>query len=402
MVRAPLTWIAVAALGITLLLAIAAVVLALMARSSGVIPGAALLNDALAAVTSVPFALVGAVILSRRANAIGAILLGFGVIGALLGASSSYGAVVGTIPSPTHDPRPISAFLAAGWFTVIGAFAWLAGITLVALLVQLFPEGRPLSPRWRALTWLTLAFPVVLLIVTELSLEPDATGHPAHPLGETGPLADGLAFLRDSLGAVFIVLALLSFFTTILRFRRSVGRERAQLEWFAYGVALAAGINALTGPLGQVGYIINDVAATSIAATIGIAILRHRLYDIDLLIRRTVSYGVTSAALALTFFSAIVVLEAVLRPLTAGSEAAVAISTLVAVALFQPIRRGVQDAVDRRFDRSRYDAARTVDAFAVALRDEVDLESVRADLIGAVAQTVAPDHASLWLRGPSR
>jgi hypothetical protein len=285
---------------------------------------------------------------------------------------------------------------------VIGAFAWLGGITLVALLVQLFPDGGALSPRWRALVWSTLAFPVVLVIVSELSLEPDGAGRAGGAFGATGPLAGGLLLANGALGPVFIVLVLLSFLAALLRFRRSDGHQRAQLEWFVYGAALAGGINALTGPLGTVGYIINGIAACSIPVTIGIAILRHRLYDIDLVIRRTVIYGTTSAALALTFFSAIVILEALLRPLTAGSEAAVAISTLVAVALFQPIRRRVQDAVDRRFDRSRYDAVRTLDAFAVALRDEVDLESVRADLIGAVSQTVAPERASLWLRERAR
>jgi hypothetical protein len=135
---------------------------------------------------------------------------------------------------------------------------------------------------------------------------------------------------------------------------------------------------------------------------IGIAILRYRLYDIDVLIKRTVVYGATSAAIALTLFAGVVALQAVLRPLTTGSELAVAASTLASFALFQPVRRRLQNAVDRRFDRSRYDAAHTLDAFADQLRDEVNLDELRADLLGAVRLTTAPAHASLWLRERAR
>jgi len=132
---------------------------------------------------------------------------------------------------------------------------------------------------------------------------------------------------------------------------------------------------------------------------VAVAILRYRLYDIDLLINRTVVYGATSAAIALTFFVGILALQAPLVPLTSGSELTVAASTLISFALFQPIRRRVQDAVDRRFDRARYDAARTLEAFADRLREEVDLDALRGDLLTAVERTMAPAHASVWLRG---
>jgi len=136
----------------------------------------------------------------------------------------------------------------------------------------------------------------------------------------------------------------------------------------------------------------------SVPIAVGIAILRYRLYDINVLINRALVYGATTAGIALAFFAGIVVLQAVLRPLTSGSELAVAASTLVSFALFQPLRRGSQSAVDRRFYRSRYDAARTLDAFSVRLRDEVDLDSVRGGLLDAVRDTVHPVHASVWLR----
>ena len=137
-----------------------------------------------------------------------------------------------------------------------------------------------------------------------------------------------------------------------------------------------------------------------IPISVAIAILRYRLYDIDLLIKRTLVYGATSAAIAVTFFLGVVALQRALTPLTSGSELAVAASTLFSFALFQPIRRRVQDAVNRRFDRSRYNAARTVDGFADQLRDEVNLDELRVDLLGAVQLTMAPAHVSLWLRKP--
>ena len=155
-------------------------------------------------------------------------------------------------------------------------------------------------------------------------------------------------------------------------------------------------VDPLVPYLGRVGA---GLGFSLVPLAIGIAILRYRLYDIDLLIKRTVVYGVTTAAIAVTFFIGIVALQGAVRPVTSGSDLAVAVSTLVSFALFQPVRRRVQDEVDRRFDRSRYDAARAADSFADQLRDEVDLERVETDLLAAVSMTMAPEHVSLWLRG---
>jgi hypothetical protein len=133
-----------------------------------------------------------------------------------------------------------------------------------------------------------------------------------------------------------------------------------------------------------------------------IAILRYRLYDIDVVIERTLVYGAVSATLGATYIATVVLLQGLLRPVTGGNEFAVAISTLLVVALFQPIRNRAQHAVDRRFYRARYDAARTIDAFAVRLRGDVELDSVRADLIAVIPDTIHPAHASVWLRGGRR
>jgi hypothetical protein len=152
----------------------------------------------------------------------------------------------------------------------------------------------------------------------------------------------------------------------------------------------------------KLGQVLTIVGFTSLPIAMAVAILRHRLYDIDLLVRRTLVYGLVSALLLATYVAAVVLLQAVLRPLTAGSDLAVAGSTLLVVALFQPIRRRVQDLVDRRFYRARYDSARAVDLFASRLRSEVDIDAVRFDLIAVVDEALRPSQASVWLRPAER
>jgi len=205
----------------------------------------------------------------------------------------------------------------------------------------------------------------------------------------------GIGFVLLGLTSLLCVVSLL------LRYRRSSGVEHQQIKWVAFagivGVWPGVLVLVLGLPLG-VGALIASFSAVPLPTAMTIALIRYRLYDIDLLIKRTVVYGATSAAIALTFFAGILALQALLRPVTSGSELAIAASTLLSFALFQPIRRRVQEGVDRRFDRSRYSAARTLDAFAEQLRDEVDLDALRGDLIAAVERTMAPAHASVWLR----
>jgi len=203
----------------------------------------------------------------------------------------------------------------------------------------------------------------------------------------------------------FAFLAI-SWAAVVIRFRRSRGIERLQIKWFLYAVGVVVVAVATLFPLAFLGNVIPDevfffaftFSFMLIPLSVGVAILRYRLYDIDHLINQTLVYGVTTGAIAITFFGGIVVLPALLRPLISGSEVAVAVSTLVGFALFQPLRGRVQSAVDRRFYRSRYDAARTLDTFSVRLRDEVDLDAVRGGLLDAVRETVQPAHASVWLR----
>ncbi|MDQ2915176.1 MAG: hypothetical protein M3T56_18285 [Chloroflexota bacterium] len=289
----------------------------------------------------------------------------------------------------------------------------------LSIATLVFPTGRPLSRRW---VWLIVGGVVLIaartvaqaLAPTPLPLpyalsaaRLDTTTIP-NPLGISGPAGEALGALTPLIDAAAAPFFLISGVGLVVRLVRSRGVERLQLKWFVYATSLWLGFLSAAATLpfntlpSNIGFVLSVVAQGFIPVSVGIAILRYRLYDIDLLIKRTVVYGATTAALAVTFFAGIVALQAVLRPLTSGSELAVAASTLASFALFQPLRRLIQSAVDRRFDRSRYDAAQTLDAFADRLRDEIDLDALRAELLLAVGRTMAPTNASLWLREGAR
>jgi len=215
------------------------------------------------------------------------------------------------------------------------------------------------------------------------------------------PLPSALVDPLGSIGILTMIPVMGSAsWSLVLRFHRSTGIEREQIKWLAFSaVPLAvAGLASAVLPdkLGQVVFVF---LLLSVPIAVGVAVLRYRLYDINVLINRTLVYGTLSATLIATYVASVILVGAVLRPFTSGSELAVAVSTLATLALVQPLRRRIQNAVNRRFYRSRYDAVRTLDAFSARLRDEVDLDAVRADLIDAVHHTVQPAHASVWLRG---
>jgi hypothetical protein len=203
---------------------------------------------------------------------------------------------------------------------------------------------------------------------------------------------------------------LLAVASLILRMRRGTRIERQQLKIFFCAALLwpaaivlqaVLGVQALTAAEPAL-ELLDVLVIVAVPVAVAVAILRYRLYDIDVLIRRTLIYATLSAVLLAAYASAVAVIQLALAPVTSGNGLAVAISTLAVLALFQPLRRRIQEAVDRRLYRSRYDAARILDNFAARLRDEVDLDAVRADLLGSVQQTMAPAHMSLWLRERAR
>ncbi len=293
---------------------------------------------------------------------------------------------------------------------------WSWGTALVALSVVpvlfIFPDGH-LRSRNAGLGVVT-GVTAMLTIALTLALRPGpllGLRFAENPFG----WRDGARLLDVALVIPFVLgLATFALAANVLRtrYREATDLERHQLKWLFGGVTLWMASFAIVTPalfsetfgiavhplvpyLGRVGA---GLGFSTVPLAIGIAILRYRLYEIDVLIKRTVVYATTSAAVAAAFFLGILALQGILRPLTSGSELAIAASTLASLALFQPIRRRIQDVVNRRFDRSRYDTARTLDAFGDQLRDEVDLDAVRTDLLGVVRQTMAPAHTSLWLR----
>ena len=298
------------------------------------------------------------------------------------------------------------------------SWAWIPALGCLFTAVMLFPTGRPPSPRWRPAVALVVITTALLLVAAlfsqrDLQVPQSLTAQNApllkvpNPLLIDGMLATLLAYGYASPFTFFVYLVPVA--AVLARFRTAVGNERQQLKWFAYASSLGMSFFVVSGLvptlfsyLAGLGPAIAIIAIDLIPISVAIAILRYRLYDIDLLIKRTLVYGATTVAIAVLFWVGIIALQRLLSPITSGSELAIAASTLVSLALFQPVRGRVQDAVDRRFDRSRYNAARTVDSFADVLRDEVDLDEVRADLIGSVQQTMAPAHTSLWLRESPR
>ncbi len=276
----------------------------------------------------------------------------------------------------------------------------------VALPLLLFPSGRLRSP-WSKRLFITMLADIPLLLAT-FALTPgpliDPTNSSALPVNPTG--VERLASVTSIVTNVGLPIFMLSLAASVIgvsvRVRSAAGIERQQLRWVRAGAALAIG-GVLTVYVG--GYLLGLPAGiANIAFTIGlgclpvsftVAILRYRLYELDRIVSRTVTYGAVTGLLVAIYVGLV---TAVSRLTPSGSSLAVASSTLAVAALFQPVRRRVQRAIDRRFNRARYDAARTVEEFSLRLRDEVDLEAIRADLVSVVRQTMQPDTASLWLR----
>jgi hypothetical protein len=269
---------------------------------------------------------------------------------------------------------------------------------------MIFPHGRLLSPRWRPVAWLaaavTIAATVLLAIVPWDLLDP---GVPAqNPVG-----VESLGYLGIAPPIPIIVIGipttLLSVASLVLRFRRSRGEERQQLKWFVYAGVLIVG--ALFVPLfvpGVAASLLQLLVMPLLPVAVGVAITRYRLYEIDLLINRTLVYGALTALLVVVYVGSVVSLQGALRVLTGQeSQVAVVASTLAVAAIFNPLRRRIQAFVDRRFYRRKYDAAKTLAAFSAKLRDETDLDALSDDLVGVVRETMQPAHVSLWLRpGP--
>jgi hypothetical protein len=291
---------------------------------------------------------------------------------------------------------------------ILGASPWAALLGLIAILLPLlFPTGHLPSPRWRPLAWAAV---VVISTATVLfALRPvrvfDNPSFPVNPFG----IESAAATIELAMSIALALIGLLALFaaaSVIIRFRQAKGVERQQLKWFAYAAALPAayfGISVLLEPQGNLADVLFFISIAVVPAAIGIAILRYRLYEIDRLINRTLVYGLLTALLGAVYAAVILGLGHLFGGI--GGEPpswVVAGATLAVAALFQPGRRRIQRVVDRRFNRRRHDAAKTIEAFNARLREQVDLDTLSAELLAVVDLTMEPSRTSLWLRPTTR
>jgi hypothetical protein len=343
------------------------------------------------------FMVVGVVIVAHRpGNAVGWI---FSAIG-LLTATGVVAAEYATYISRTRPGSPPGVVLAA-WYN-----SWWWYPTLVLVLVftpLLFPTGRLLSARWRPVAVVAALGTATIIALSVLQPTLQDEDHPIrNPIGLAGVPDPETGVLGAVLFGLLLLCSVAAVVSVVLRFRRSRGVERQQLKWFTYAAALMGLFLLLTDylfPESGVIDVLYGLAVALVPVAAGVAVLRYRLYDIDRLVNRTLVYGALTALLGAVYAGAVLVLGQLSGGVGGNPPSwAVAGATLAVAALFQPARRRIQAVVDRRFNRRKYDAAETIQAFSTRLRDQIDLDTLSAELVAVVDQTMEPTRVSLWLR----
>src|SRR5215218_4779397 len=352
----------------------------------------------------VSFSVVGALIASHRPeNPIGWIFLAVGFFQGLLFAGDEY-AIYALLTNP--GALPLGA--EASW---LGQWIWAPGLGLILVFLPLlFPDGHLPSHRWRPVAWLG-GLSIGLAVVSSMILLWPERG-PALVTGDESPSHVLDVVLLFAAVPMMLVAGLGAVISLFVRFRRARGDERQQIKWFVSAAALTffwmlvfpvvlgellragGGLPRVTGALSGL------LVIPSIPIATAIAILRYRLYDIDRIINRTLVYGSLTVMLALLYFGGVSAIQALFGALTGQEEqpqVAIVVSTLVIAALFNPLRRRIQSFIDRSFYRSKYDAAKTLEAFSAKLRDETDLDALSHELTSVVSETMQPAHVSLWL-----
>jgi hypothetical protein len=342
------------------------------------------------------FSLVGSVIARRRPeNLIGWLLVTIGLLWSVVVAgafASTWALKTGSLPKTVGE-----------WID-LATVAWVPALGLIGTQLPLrLPDGKLPSPRWRWFSRITLV--LIALAVVGLATAPgevESVKGTANPIGSQALKWLGAATLLLIASFVGGLAAL------VVRYRRSGSQDRVQLRWVAFGGGVFLAVFLVSFPANQwgndqstVGITITAIAQAAFAAlpvSIGYAVLKHRLYDIDTVVNRTLVYGALTATLAAAYLGTVLLLQLTLRPLTESSDLAIAGSTLAVAALFRPARAGIQEMVDRRFYRRKYDAQRTLEAFSAHLRDQVDIAALNNGLSGVVREALQPAHVSLWLR----
>jgi hypothetical protein len=393
-------WLAWSLCALSLVLAALSLWLVALNHSHPNIPTyAPWLDNTLGALSYAP---VGALVASRRPdNPIGWLVCLYGLVISLSYFSAEY-----AIYALLAEPGSLPVAEALVW-----VLSWILPVIIVLSIfpLLLFPTGRLPSRRWRWLAWLTAAW--MLLTVVTGAFASGAL------LGVLGPIENPLGI--DGLTGVYATLLLFvsplltaaAAFSLFVRLRRAVGVERQQIKWFAYAAVATVSAGTLANVIPRVrdtplwferaGFVLFVAFEPAIPVSIGIAILRYHLYDIDIIINRTLVYGSLTATLLAVYFGGVATTQAIFRTITGHEEQpqlAIVVSTLVIAALFNPLRRRIQSFIDRRFYRSKYDARKTLQAFSAKLREETDLDALSGDLVGVVRETMQPAHVSVWLR----
>jgi hypothetical protein len=353
-----------------------------------------------------PYVVLGATILGRSPeNRIGRLLQVIGVMYAVAYVLEEY-ALHGLVYRPGSLPAAIYAAWVLQW-------AWIVMFGVFMFVFLVYPNGRFLSDRWRRFSYFGALSIVVCTagLSTAEGVLDSFTERPAfqNPLAIEGWKGESAEVLL----MVWVLSLVGSASSLFIRYRRSIGVERLQLKWLAVGGLLTTLAFVFAAISESISRTASSNAATLaqtlvtlgiglLPVTIGAAILRYRLYDIDVLINRALVYSLLTVALALAYIGLVFGFQTVLAPFTAQSDLAIAGSTLAVAALFRPVRARVQDFIDKRFYRQKFDAQRTVDEFNSHLRDEVDLAAISGRLVDVVSDTMQPVHASIWLRGTTR
>src|SRR5215207_2591758 len=389
-------WLAWSLVALSVAPLLGGIALAQMAKSTAAeLPYDGPVDAVFTLATLLTFSLVGAIIASRHPrNTIGWL---FCFVGLVVGLNVlAWGYAVFWF-SGGSGPRSLGE--TAAWFS---SWSWtLLVVVPTTFLLLLFPDGRLPSPRWRPVAW-CVGLGIVGFVVG-YALDAGPLGdfpQLVNPYGVDSPLVGIVTVASNAVVGVCMVASAIS---VIVRARHAGRVERQQIKWLAYGGAVVVGTILVSGVIGvwsetlSIGAI--SLGLLGLPVFTGVAIVRHRLYDIDLLVNRTLVYGSLTATLALIYFGGVVGLQYVFRALTGqGSTLAVVASTLAIAALFNPLRRRLQGFVDRRFYRRKYDAVKTLAAFSTRLRDETDLNALRDDVVEVTKDTMQPEHVSLWLR----
>ena len=393
-------WLAWYLCAVSLMLTVLGLILLVLSRHSA---GAPIFDYWLQnTVVVISFSTAGAVIAPRLPprNPIGWLFCAIGFVAAMGLFVAEY--AIATLLAETGSlASKLPGGDAAAW---VSSWLWVVYLGLYVFLALLFPDGKPPSPLWRLFGW--VAGVVSAGGTLAVALWPKTAGGitPANsPLG-----IEVATDVFNPVETIMLVLGLIALSSLLIRLRRSRGVEREQVKWFAYALAVltTSAILYLVASetmdirwLGWVGSVLVMAGTVGLPVAVGVAILRYQLYNIDVLINRTLVYGSLTAMLVGVYVGSIVVLEGLLSALPGqGSQLGIVASTLTVAALFNPLRRRTQGFIDRRFYRRKYDARKTLESFSARLRDETDLDAVSDDLVGVVRETVQPAHVSLWLQ----